>query len=188
MKKLVALILFLIPVLISATGQNLRRPHQPAVVLNTEPGYVNITEFAVGIGLNPDDPSNPCDKSFVGLTTVNGYQINRNFLAGGGTGILFYEDRVFMPLYLDGRYSFSVSNREISHYVHADAGLLLNFRDLNDETRLFINPGFGIRFTLSPAAAANLSAGIFMQMGPANTYRDTFINFKLGVIIIPYKK
>jgi hypothetical protein len=179
MKKLAFLLLLVIPVAFSVSGQRLPSPKLPPSILNPDPGFVNITEITYGIGLAKT--STPYAKYVAGITNTFGYQINRNFITGGGTGAFIYNDGFLIPLYLNGRFAFLVRDRELSPYITADAGMLLNFDDLNNGTMLFINPGAGARYTISRNLAATLGIGLFVQTGPEQVRRDSFINFKAGM-------
>ena len=185
MKKLptLLLIIFSFTTFAGAQPQELG-PQIPPSVLNPYKGYANITELTYGIGLLETD--SPYAKYLAGLTTVNGYQINRFFITGAGIGLMFYNDGFLVPLYLGGRFSYPAINTKISWYVNADAGTLLNFEDFNNGTRLFINPLIGVRYTMKSTIAANFGIGIFTQMGPG-VNRDSFLNFKLGVIVLPQR-
>lgn len=185
MRKLFAIILTVLAIAQTINAQRLPSPKLPPQILNPRPGYVNITELDYGIGLS--DTNVPYSKYHFGLTSFNGYQINRFFIVGGGTGILFYNDGFLVPLYLSGRITYPVVNRKTAPYLNTDAGALFNLENFNGGTRLFVNPAIGIRYTLSQTVALNLSMGLFTQMGPF-TNRDSFLNFKLGVIVIPINR
>lgn len=185
MRKLFAIILTVFAVVQYINAQRLPSPKLPPQILNPQPGYVNITELNYGIGLARTDV--PYSAYHFGLTTINGYQINRFFIVGAGTGVLFYNDGFLIPLYLNGRLSYPVVNRKTAPYAAADGGALMSFKDFNAESRLFVNPMIGVRYTLSQTLALDLSTGLFVQMGPGPA-RDSFLNFKLGVIVIPINK
>jgi hypothetical protein len=108
---------------------------------------------------------------------VNGYQVNKNIFFGGGIGVYFYESGALVPLFLDFRYSFNISN--ITPYIFADGGLLINFADLNT-TKLFLNPGIGARYAVNRSLALNLGAGVLAQVD--GTVRESFFNLKFGVV------
>ena len=84
---------------------------------------------------------------------------------------------MLVPLFLDFRFSFYISR--LTPYIFGDGGLLLNVSDLNN-TKLFINPGVGARYTLSRGIAINLGAGILSQVD--GTVRESFLNLKLGLV------
>ena len=142
--------------------------------LSSEPGFISINELTLGIGLG--QTVLPYSRSFIGFTTVNGYQINKNFVAALGTGLYFYNGGLLVPLFLDLRYRINISR--ITPYVFTDGGLLLNFSDKNTR-KPFVNPGIGIEYSFSRKFAVNLGSGLMIQWSAL--YRDSFINFKTGV-------
>ena len=68
----------------------------------------------------------------------------------------------------------------IDPYLSGSGGMLLNPSDFNAGTRMFINPAAGVMYSISRNMAANLSAGLVIQMAP-NISRASFVNSKLGV-------
>lgn len=185
MKKLLFLLVLAACIYSSADGQiskRVPRPPRPSPSLYI-PGWVSISDVTYGFGLSEtQDPNNPCDKSFVSFTTGLSYQINRNFTTGGGTGLMFNEDRFFVPLFLNGRYNFSIAGGSLIPYLNADAGVLLNFKDFNSETRLFVAPSFGVRYIISSYVSATGGLGILTHTGPG-TERNSFFTLRLGVFI-----
>ena len=169
--------LFCLFVLSGSSGlfcQDRMLPFKPEGLLNTSPGFISINELTTGIGLGNTDV--PFSKRFFGFTTVNGYQINKSFAAALGTGLSFYNDGLLVPLFIDFRYRFNIDL--FTPYVFADGGFLLNFSDFKGTT-LFINPGIGVRYSISRNLAANLGSGLLLQSG--ETGRNSFINLKTGV-------
>src|SRR4030042_6308925 len=165
MKKLFTFLVIILACAQFTDGQPRGRGSRVAPsILNPYKGFVNITELTYGIGLSEIDVSYA--KYFTGLTTVNGYQINRFWITGAGIGLLFYSDGYLVPIYLSGRFSYPAVNSRISWYVNADAGALLNLEDFNEGTRLFVYPLAGARYTIKSTLAINLGIGIFTQMGP----------------------
>jgi hypothetical protein len=155
--------------------------------INPNSGYVSITDFTYGYGLG--STLGHYGKQYIGLTTMHGYQLNiyslhtkGSLIAGAGTGVLFYNGGPLIPLYLDFRYIWSL--KKISPYIYEDNGVLLNFYELIPGTKMFINPGAGIKLNISGSFAASIGAGLFVQMGP-DVSRDSFINLKVGVIYKP---
>jgi hypothetical protein len=184
MKKLLTLLIILLACAQLTDAQPRGRgPRVAPSILNPYKGYVNITELTYGIGLSDINVSYA--KYHTGLTTVNGYQINRFWITGAGIGLLFYNDGYLVPLYLSGRFSYPAVNSRFSWYINTDAGALFYLKDFQG-TRLFVNPLVGARYTITSTLAANIGIGLFTQMGP-NTHRDSFLNFKLGVIFIPQR-
>jgi|WetSurMetagenome_2_1015567.scaffolds.fasta_scaffold00011_4 hypothetical protein len=179
MKKILVTLVFAVIASGAIFAQNIIQPNKPYVYLNPQPGYVTINELTAGIGMS--NTTYPYAKSFFGFTTIHGYQIDKTFIIGGGTGVSVYNGGTLIPLFLDFRYRFLI--KTITPYVFGDGGLLLNFSDFNNGTRLFINPGIGASYTITSALAVNLGVGLFMQMGEDK--RDSFINFKLGLTFKP---
>jgi len=160
-------------------SQEMILPNKPYSTLSPSPGYITINEFGAGFGLGETDVD--YGKYLYGFTTIHGYQINKNFMFAGGTGLLMYNGGALIPLFMDFRYSFYIST--LTPYIFGDGGFLLNPSDINSGTKLFVNAGPGVRFTMSRKLGFNFGAGLLIQMGQA--HRDAFINFKLGVTFKP---
>ena len=175
MKRATFILVLIICAFSFASAQDMVLPNKPFTTLNSNPGYITIDEFTTGFGLGVTDV--PYSKGFWGFTTLHGYQVNKSFIAAAGTGIYFYGSDILIPLFLDFRYNIRISN--ITPYVFADGGLLLNPSDFNGGTKLFINPGAGARYTFSKKIAVNLGAGLLIQSGLS---RDSFINIKMGMV------
>lgn len=173
MKKISLSAIIFIIICSAAAAQYKVTPNKPYSVLRSNPGFVSITEAAVGVGLNTN--STPNSDQFFGVTTVVGYQLNASFMAGAGTGLSFYDTNLLVPLFLDFRYSFL--SRQLSPYIYADGGLLLMVSELN-LTKLFINPGVGVRYSIARQFAVNGSLGILSQMDGDN--RASFGTVKVG--------
>ena len=174
MKRTFTLLIIIICAGVTVSAQDEVSPKQSAYVLRYNPGFITINELTAGIGLGVNDV--PYSKSFIGFTTVNGYQIDSNFIAAVGTGLSFYNGGMLVPLFLDFRYGFNID--QYAPYIFADGGLLFNFSDFKGGTKLFINPGIGVRYYFPGKMAVTLGGGLLIQYGPA---RDTFINIKAGV-------
>jgi hypothetical protein len=181
MKKLFSL-LVLLAVAASLSGQRLAKPNRPSNDLNPLRGYVNITELTGGPGLSVTDV--PYSKYYFGLTTVNGYQINKYVIAGIGVGIQSYNEGYLVPFYVSGRFTYPLENSKISPYVNGDVGILLNFKDSDGGTWTFFNPLIGARYTFKSTMALDFGVGVLSQMQP-DAGRDSFLNFKLGLVFIP---
>jgi hypothetical protein len=161
--------------------------NRQSVTINRNSSYVSINDLTYGYGLG--STISPYAKQYTGLTTMHGYQLNiyglhikRSLIAGLGTGVLFYAGGPLIPLYLDFRYIWSF--KKISPFIYDDNGVLLNYGNLINATKMFINSGAGIKFKISGSIAANFAAGLFVQMGPIVS-RDSFVNLKVGVIYKP---
>ena len=177
MKRAVSIIVFFICLAMAANAQYRVTPNKPYSILKSNPGFVSLNEVTAGIGLITN--STPDSEYFAGFTSVFGYQFNSNFMAGAGAGLSFYDTNLLVPLFLDFRYSFM--QRQLSPYIYADGGLLLKFSNL-DETKLFINPGAGARYSFGRNFAANGSIGILSQVDGDN--RASFLTVKGGLVYV----
>ena len=135
---------------------------------------LQLMSLRVGIGLG--ETGVPYSKSFFGFTTVYGYQTDFNLITAVGTGLSFYNGGTLVPLFLDFRYGFNID--QFNPYIFVDGGLLFNVSDSKEETKLFINPGIGVRYYVSQKMAVTLGGGLLVQYRPS---RDAFINIKAGV-------
>jgi hypothetical protein len=173
MKRTLMLFIAILPVVFSAYGQSVTMT-KPEQTISTTPGYITINEFTGGIGLGIVNGS--FGKSFFGITTIHGYQVDQNFVVAAGTGFLAYNGGNLIPLFMDLRYCFPIN--PFTPYVLGDGGVLLN---PSGGTKLFINPAIGVRYSMNRKIGFNFSTGLFVQKG--DNIRDSFINFKLGVTI-----
>ena len=180
MSRLIVTVLLYVLITFCSYGQNHSNWTNPTYKHFSSPGFVNITELNGGKGLGDIDVDN--SKFYLGISNVFAYQINKNFLQGLGIGYFLYDSGSLIPLYLDIR-SYKYLKKS-TMFAYADGGLLIQIRDLNNGTQLFINPGLGINRSVSSLIDGTLSAGIMLQMGD-NLPKTSFINFKLGII---YKK
>jgi hypothetical protein len=177
MKNLVLIISLLVLITLSTNAQYRVVPNKPYAVLKSNPGFVSITELNGGFGLA--STILPDSKSFIGFTTVVGYQLNVHLISGIGTGLLFYDTNLMVPLFLDFRYFFM--SGKFTPYIYGDGGLMLKVSELNG-SKLFINPGAGVRYSISRKIAATASLGAISQADGTN--RSTFVNFKGGVVYV----
>ncbi len=180
MKKLIFLLVFAV-LAAGLNGQKFKSklPPQP---LNPLKGFANITEINAGPGLAATNQ--PYSKYMAGLTTVNGYQINKYVIVGAGTGFFFYNDGFLVPLYLSGRYTYPIEKSKISPYLNGDLGALFNFGSSGGKTRVFVNPVVGARYTISPIMALDFGIGLFTMKEP-EAERDSFVNLKIGFVFLP---
>jgi hypothetical protein len=65
---------------------------------------------------------------------------------------------------------------------------VINLDDPGSTTKLFMNPGAGVRFVLTYSLAATVGLGGLVQEGGANDDRDAFITYKLGLLFKPRRK
>lgn len=179
-RAMLLMLLFTVGVIAISAQNKVVKPNNPYSTLISAPGYITINELTAGIGLGDNVVS--YSKSFFGFTTIHGYQIDKNFVIGAGTGASFYNGGAMIPLFLDFRYSFYIDT--FTPYLFGDGGLLFNLSDLNNETRIFINPGIGVKYALSEKLGLNFGVGYWLQAGGSSN-RDSFINVKLGVMFKP---
>lgn len=161
----------------SVRAQELLEPNKPYSYINTIPGYIMINEITSGFGLG--DVSLPYSKSYIGFTTIQGYQINRNFIAGAGTGVSFYDSGTIVPLFIHIRCSFN--SNPFTLFVFGEGGLLFNAKAA---ATLFLNPGIGIRYAINHKLGINFGTGLFILYGESLDY---FISFRLGIIFKPLR-
>lgn len=149
-------------------------------MLRTNRGLISMLDYNTGFGVG--DGNGPYSKSFNGFNLLLGYQINRSFIIAGGTGISVYNGGSLIPVFIDLRYTFWFST--LAPYIYADEGLLVNTSDF-DQTVVFINPGIGARYSLTPQLAVNMATGIFVQSGTraasGSMSQSVFINLKAGI-------
>ena len=174
MKSHLSLLVVLFFTFSLVSAQDKVAPNKPSVTLSDAPGYITINEFTAGIGLGDVTP--PLSKSFFGITTIHGYQINKTFLVGGGTGVSFYNGGTLVPLFADVRYRFAIN--KFTPYLFGDGGLLFG----GGETRLFVNGGGGVRYTIDDRLGIHFGTGLWIQNGST---RDSYISFKLGLVFKP---
>jgi hypothetical protein len=184
-RPLILLICILIGPVASPQKPTFSKTHP--MTINPNPGYVTINDVTYGYGLGGAPGS--YSERYTGFTTMHGYQlniysrnVNRSLIAGAGTGVLFYNGESLIPLYLDFRYILNF--KRISPYLYEDSGVLLNHKAFISGTKMFINPGAGIKINITGSLAASLAAGLFVQMG-ADVPRDSFVNLKLGIAFKP---
>ena len=175
MKRIILMSVIISAFISAVFAQEAIRYEKPIILLNYEKGYITINEFTAGFGLGITDA--PYAKDFFGITTVHAYQISKNFIAGGGTGISFYNGGALVPLFLDFRYRIYVSR--VTPYVVADEGILFDFSGKKD-MRFYINPGAGVSYTIKTKLAFSFGTGFLVQWG--KIARDSYINLKTGVI------
>ncbi len=148
----------------------------PKVNYDWRPGFVSITEVTGGIGLA--DTGSELSKYYYGITTVAGYQFTRNIKAGAGAGVQVHNGGTLFPLFMDLR--VNLNSRELVPFIAGSGGVMLNFEDIVDETRVFINPMIGLRYVAASRTAVVFSTGLMVSTGgPAE--RKSYLNFKLGV-------
>lgn len=160
-------------------ADSIAEANKPRPVPVKESGYVNITELTGGFGLA--NTSVDYSRSLIGITNVFGYDITRNLLIGGGTGVNIYNGGVMIPLYGDIRYTFG--RGKLLPYVGGDAGLLVTVEDIGS-SGLFVNPMVGLNKKLNNKFSLHAGMGLLIQEAPSGM-RNSFVNIKGGVDFRP---
>lgn len=176
MRTKLTLLLFLMSIMGAYAQPDQRLAKSPKVNYDWRPGFVSITELTGGIGLS--DTGSELSKYYYGITTIAAYQFSRNIKAGAGAGVQFHNGGTLFPIFADIR--LNLNSNEVIPFISGAGGLLLNFSDIVEETRVFINPMLGIRYVAANRTAVAFSTGLMVSTGgPAE--RKSYINFKLGV-------
>jgi hypothetical protein len=162
----------------AVNGQRLVIPNKPYSFLGSAPGYITINEGTVGIDFK--GTSGGAAKSFIGLHTIHGYQVNRNFIIAAGTGVSVYSEGAMVPVFIDLRFNFAIHT--LTPYILGEGGMLIN---TSGNTALFINPGAGIRYAPTRKLAFNLGTGALIQV--AGT-QDIYLSFMFGLVFRPSRK
>lgn len=151
------------------------------MTMNPNSGYANVTEFTYGYGLK--GTTTLYSTYFYGFTSSHGYQLNiyglnvRNHLfLGAGTGLLFYKEGNLVPAYIDMRFAWT--KKRIEPFIVGTSGALFGFKNIDENTKIFLTGGGGVRYRLDDSFALSLGAGLFVQMGNS---RATFINLRFGI-------
>ena len=162
-------------------GTLLAQPDQriartPKVNYDWAQGFVTTAELtgAYGLGLIHDELS----KYYYGFTATAGYQFSRNIKAGVGTGVHIHNDGTLFPLYIDFR--MNLNSQELVPYISGTGGVMLDFDNLTDDTRVFINPLIGLRYIAANRTAITFATGVMVSTG-GPSQRKSFLNFKLGI-------
>jgi hypothetical protein len=177
MKKLIILLILTILCTSLSYSQYSKKYINPTYRYVAAPGFVNITELSGAIAISDTVVGSYSDYYF-GVTNIFGYQINRNFFGGIGTGIYVYEGSQLIPLFIE--YKYSVYLRRITPFIYADGGVGLAPVDFSAETKIFLNPGIGMSVPFSSKLEGNLSVGLLVQSRSTST-RVAYINLRLGI-------
>jgi hypothetical protein len=177
MKKTSTLIILILLIAFPLSGQSYNKLSNPSYRFVSSPGFVNITGVEGAFGLKDSTATN--SKYYFSLTDVFGYQSDRNFFAGIGVGLYFCENKLFVPFYLENKYSFYLKG--FTPFFYADGGLLQSLDNFFNESKIFINPGIGISRYVSPKIEGSLSVGYMLQ-ARTTLNRISFLNFRLSII------
>ena len=176
MKTKLTLLLLLASLAGAYSQPSQRIAKSPKINYDWRPGFVSITELtgALGLGQNSDELSG----YYYGIITSAGYQFTRNIKAGAGAGVQFHNGGTLFPLFMDLR--LNLNSQDVVPFIAGSGGVWLNFEDIVEETRVFINPMIGLRYVAASRTAVAFSTGLMVSPGgPAE--RKSYINFKLGV-------
>jgi hypothetical protein len=180
MKKLLIIPLFLLSVAI-VTAQRQANSGRQNVTLNPNSGYASVTEATFGYGVAGTTTS--YSRQYYGFTSSHGYQLNiyglnlsTNLFMGLGSGLLFYKEGNLVPVFVDFRFTWD--KKKIEPFLYGNSGLLFGVKSLDENTKLFINGGGGIRYRIDDSFAISLGGGLLLQMGNS---RASFLNVKAGV-------
>lgn len=142
-------------------------------------GYYNLTEVQYGFGLGLIDV--PFSHHYAGISTVNGYRFGGGLALGVGVGYNRYNNGYTIPLYGDIRYF--MGKERVKFFVAVPGGFFLNFKDLNDYSRVFGNPSLGLIVPLSKSTHLSFSAGLLTQYTITKPHnRDSYVNMRLGLL------
>ncbi len=180
MKKLLIIPVFLLSFAL-VTAQRKANSGRQNVTLNPNSGYANVTEATFGFGVA--GTTMPYSQQYYGFTSSHGYQLNiyglnlsTNLFIGMGSGLLFYKEGNLIPAFVDFRFTWD--KKKIEPFLYGNSGLLFGVKNLDENTKLFINGGAGIRYRIDDSFAVSLGGGLLLQMG---TSRASFLNIKAGV-------
>ena len=142
-------------------------------------GIFSINDLTYGLGLSNADV--PYSKSYIGFNTIHGYQINKNYVIALGAGYFVYKEGNALPLFMDVRYRFYTTSI-LTSFLYGDGGFIFHVSGLKEGSKVFINPGIGLRYDFSKDLAGNFGLGMMVQQG---TIRSSFINIKVGMTLKP---
>ena len=122
----------------------------------------------------------------IGFDNIFGYQINKNFLAGFGAGLNFYNGGIGIPVFIDMRYSFNPKPSGLTPFIVADGGMQL-YPDKFSSSNIFIHPQIGLQKKLSPKTSLKISVGVLTAGMVPGDYRSSFFTIKGAVSFIGKK-
>lgn len=147
-------------------------------------GFYNLTELQYGFGLKRID--RPYAHYYAGITNVCGWKFGNGLAAGAGLGYYQYNGGYGVPLFGDIRYY--MGKQRVKFFLMGSGGMIMNFSDFKNDSRLFVNPGAGLVVPLAKTMQLSFAAGLFTQYDGTyitkvgDGYRDSFVNMKLGLI------
>lgn len=176
MRTKLSLLLLLVSIMGAYSQPDQRLARSPKVNYDWRPGFVSITELsgAIGLGQIADELSG----YYYGMTSVASYQFSRNIKAGAGAGVQFHNGGTLFPLFADVR--LNLNSYEVVPFIAGAGGVLLNFSDIIEETRVFLHPSVGVRYIAANRTAIAFSTGLMVSTG-GSSERKSYLSFKLGV-------
>jgi hypothetical protein len=136
---------------------------------------ITIAEFTSGIGLSKINV--PYSSTMLGFTAAQGIVINDRVVIALGTGLSFYNGGTLIPLFMEFRYYYYIK-RNYSAYFFGDGGLLFSTSPHFEYTKMYLNPGAGVKYELNRNFSACFGLGLLVQKG---LKRDSFVNCRLGI-------
>ncbi|NLI08269.1 MAG: hypothetical protein GX457_14445 [Thermotogaceae bacterium] len=149
-------------------------------------GFYNLTEVQYGFGLIVI--SVPFSHHYAGITSTAGWRFGGGLALGGGLGYHQYNDGYGMPVFADIRYF--MGKQRVKFFFAVPGGVLMNFDDFQNYSRIFANPSLGIIVPLAKNTHLSFSAGLFSMAdrdffntpGTPPAWRDSFVNMRLGLL------
>ena len=149
-------------------------------------GFYNLTEAQYGFGLSVI--SVPFSHHYGGVTSTFGWRFGNGMALGAGVGYHQYNEGNGVPVYADIRYF--MGKQRVKFFFAIPGGVLLNFEDFQNYSRVFANPSLGIVVPLAKNTKLSFSAGLlsmadrdfFDTPGTAPAWRDSFVNMRLGLL------
>ena len=141
-------------------------------------GYFNLVEGSYGFGLGEVGP--PYAHHFWGASMVNGMRFSNGLALGIGIGYQGYNGGYSMPLYGDARWYLGKQKNKF--FVMGAGGVMFNFDDFSEYSRVFANPGVGMTIPVAKNMQLSVATGLYTQYVFDFDRRDSFINLKLGLL------
>jgi len=125
--------------------------------LGSESGYKGIVEIGYEIGVGD------WGMDRIKLSFINGYQINKFFSLGFGTGLRYYSEAeaAIIPFFADFRSNFM--DNKVSPYLSLGVGYSFNATNDFKGAGFLLNPTVGVSFKLSNKSSMNVGLGYEMQ-------------------------
>jgi len=85
-------------------------------------------------------------------------------------------------------FRYTANYNKISPFIYETNGILLNSENLKSGTKVFINPGIGVKIKISKRLSFTFGSGLFFQVGgdmEEITYNNIFTSVKAGLVYKP---